>query len=150
MGDKKIWVKLNGSCLKQDKVTHHHGTIVDIYIIYEIFKNYNADNSPIEKCLFAAVSLTKHVDIDRYKYFGYAIGFDRKWPFSRRSGGTGRNVIIFGADMSSSTKINDSEKNILILVEGPTQILEHTLSTENMYSIDFTEKKQKILFELAL
>ena len=109
---------------------------------------YNADNSPTEKCLFAAVSLTKHVDIDRYKYSGYAIGFDRKGLFSRHSGGTGRNVIIFGADMSSSTKINNREKNILILGKGPTQGLEHTLSTENMHSINFTEKNKKICLSL--
>ena len=35
--------------------------------------------------------------------------------FSYPSGGTGRNVIIFRVDMSSSTKINNRKKNILIL-----------------------------------
>ena len=52
--------------------------------------------------------------------------------------------------MSSSTKIDNRKKDILILGKGPTQGLEHTLSTEKMYSINFTEKKQKFLFELAL
>ena len=31
----KTRVKLNGSCLKQDKITFNHGTIVNIYIAYE-------------------------------------------------------------------------------------------------------------------
>ena len=31
-----IRVKLNGSCLKQDKIIYSHGTIVNIYIVYEI------------------------------------------------------------------------------------------------------------------
>ena len=28
-------------------------------------------------CLFGAVTLTKNADIDKYKYSGYRIGFDR-------------------------------------------------------------------------
>ena len=41
--------------------------------------------------------------------------------------------------MSSSAKIDNRKKNILILGKGPTQGLEHTLSTEKTYSINFTE-----------
>ena len=44
------------------------------------------------------------------------------------SGGTGRNIIIFGVDMSSSTKIDNRKKDILILGKRPTQGFEHTLS----------------------
>ena len=57
--------------------------------------------------LFEAIKWTKNADIDKYKYSGYRIGFDGKGFFSHLSGGTGRNVIIFGADMSSSTKIDN-------------------------------------------
>ena len=63
--------------------------------------------------------------MDKYKYFGYGIGFDRHGFFSHPSGRTGRNVIIFGVDMSSSTKIDNKKKHILILGKGPTQGLEH-------------------------
>ena len=45
--------------------------------------------------------------------------------------------------MSSSTKIDNRRKDISILGRGPTQGLEHTLSTEKMYSVNFTEKKKK-------
>ena len=51
----------------------------------------------------------------------------------------GTNVIIFGEHMTSSTKIDNRKKDILILGKGPTQGLEHTLSAEKMYSINFTE-----------
>ena len=34
----KTRVKFNGSCLKQDKATYSHGTIVNVYIVYEIIK----------------------------------------------------------------------------------------------------------------
>ena len=54
-----------------------------------------------------AVSLTKNADIDKYEYFGYGTGFDRHGFFSDSSGGTGRNVIIFGVDMSLSTKLDN-------------------------------------------
>ena len=99
-------------------------------------------------CLVQLVQL-KNVDIDKYKYSGYGIRFDRPGFFSHHSGGTGRNVIIFGVDMSSSTKIDNRKKDILILGKGPTQWLEHVLSAEKMYSINFTENNKKILFELA-
>ena len=62
----KTRVEFNGSCLKQDKVTHIHGTIVNTYIVYEISKNYNISSYlTLENCLFGAVSLTKNADIDR-------------------------------------------------------------------------------------
>ena len=44
--------------------------------------------------------------------------------------------------MSSSAKIDNRKKDILILDKGPTQGLEHTLSAEKMYSINFTKKIQ--------
>ena len=64
----------------------------------------------MENCLFGAVTLTKHVNIDKYGYSGYGIGFDRKGSFSFPSGGYGQNVIIFGADMSSAINIDDEKK----------------------------------------
>ena len=75
--------------------------------------------------MFGAISLTKHGDIDQYKYSGYGIGFDRKGEFSFGSNGFGRNVIIFGADMSSSVNANNN-KNILVLGKDFTQGLNNT------------------------
>ena len=67
----KIRVKFSGSCLKQNAVLYSHGTIVNIYIVYEISKNYNIISYPtLENCLFGAENLTKHADIDQYKYYG--------------------------------------------------------------------------------
>ena len=45
--------------------------------------------------------------------------------------------------MSSSTKIHNNKKDILIPGKGPTQGSEHTLSDEKMYSINSTEKSKK-------
>ena len=94
--------------------------------------------------------MTKNGDVDKYKYSGYGIAFDRKGSFSFPGTGLGKNVIIFGVDMSSSTKIDNWKKDILILRKDSTQGLEHTLSAEKKYSINFTEKDEKILFKFAL
>ena len=40
------------------------------------------------------------------------------------------------------------KKDILILGKCPTQGLEHTLSAEKMYSINFTEKKKKFCLSM--
>ena len=56
------------------------------------------------------VKLTKNTDINKYGYSGYGIGFDRKTFFSIGNE-IGKNVIIFGVDMSLSTTI-DNKKNI--------------------------------------
>ena len=64
----------------------------------------------MENCLFGVFSLTKNAIIDNYKYSGYDIGFDRHGAFSFGNG-LGRNCIIFGADLSSSS--HDNNKKIL-------------------------------------
>ena len=83
----KIKLSFDMSCLLQDKVTFNHGKIVNIYIVYEEVSiasiNGNRDsNLTIEKTLFGAVSLTKNADVDKYKYSGYGIAFDRNGSFS--------------------------------------------------------------------
>ena len=70
--------------------------------------------------MFRPVKITKHVYVDLYKYSRYGIGFDRKGFFSINHE-VGKNVIIFGADMSSSLHIDNKKKDILILRKGPRQ-----------------------------
>ena len=149
-------VRFSGSYLKQNVITYNHGKSANIYIVYEINKNDNTTSSdpPLENCLFGAVTLTTNTDIDKYKYSGYGTGFDRKGSFSFPGIGLGRNVIIFRVDMSSSTKIDNRRKDILIFGKGSTQGLEHTQSAEIQliikYSINFTEKDKKIISKFAL
>ena len=61
----------------------------------------------------------KNADIDKYKYSGYGTGFDMKRTFRFPAIGFGRNVIIFGADMISSERIDNKKKDILILGKDP-------------------------------
>ena len=144
----KIRIKLNGKFLNRFLLTMSHRNVVNMYVVYEITSDYKDINYPtLENCLFGSVKLTKNADIDKYEYFGYGIGFDRQSSFSIGNE-TGKNVIIFGFDMNSSSKIDNRKKDILILGKGPTQGLEHTLSSEKMYSINFTKKNAKFCLRL--
>ena len=50
---------------------------MNINILYEIINFHNINSYPtLENSLSGAVKLTKNADIDKYRYFGYGIGFD--------------------------------------------------------------------------
>ena len=141
--------KLTGSCLKQWKISYTHEKVVNIYIVYKLGASSSHNNDPtLKNCLFGAVTLTKNTDIDKCGYSGYGIWFDRRSTFSFPGTGFGQNVLIFGVDMSSSSHIDNKKKDILVLGKGPTQGLEHTLTAEKMYSINFTVTKKKFCFSL--
>ena len=144
----KIRAKFTGSCLKQPNISYTYGKVVNIYIVYELNKIYTKTTPTLVNCLFGAVSLTKNADIDKYKYSGYGIGFDRGSVYSVGNG-FGRNVIIFGVDMSSSVHVDNKGKDILILGKGPTQGLgEHSLTAEKTYSVNFTDHIEKYCLSL--
>ena len=128
---------------KTKKIAFNHGKVVNA-----IERSINIAIYPtLENCLFGAVKLTKYVDVDLYKYSGYVIGFDRKGSYSVGYE-IGRNVVLFGVDMSSSPHIDKRKKNILILGKGPTQGSEHTLTAEKLHSISFTKKNVKCCLSL--
>ena len=97
-------------------------------------------------CSFGVVSLIKNADTDKYKYSRYEIGFDRG-NVKSVGNGFGRNVIIFGVDMSSSVHVDNKAKGLLILGKRPTQGLgEHWLTAEKC--IHFTDHSKKYCFNL--
>ena len=121
----KTRVKFTESCLKQPKPSFTHKNVVNIYIVYELgASSSHSDYPTLRDCFFGAVTLTKNIDIDKYGYSGYGIGFDRKSSFSFPGGGFGQNVIIFGVDMSSSAHVDNKKKDILILGKDPIRGLQ--------------------------
>ena len=140
----KTRVKFTRSCLKQSDHIYTHKKVANIYIVYELgaSTSYFSD-ATLKNCLFDAVNLTKNTDIEKYKYSGYGIGFDRTSSFSFTGGEFGQNMLIFGADMSTFIHIDNKGKGILVLGRGPTQGLESTLTAEKMYLINFTVTKKK-------
>ena len=146
----KTRLKLDKSCLKQPKkITYDKGRIVNVCIVYKLgASSSNYTDPTLKNCLFGAVTLTKNTYIEKYGYSGFGIGFDRRSNFSFPGGGFGQNILIFGVHMSSSPHIDNKEKDILVLGKGPTQGLEHTLTAEKMYSINFTVTKKKFCLGL--
>ena len=143
-------VQFIGSCLKQPHFTFTHKKVVNIYIVYELkASSSNFSDPTIKDCLFGAVTLTKNADIDKYRYSVYGIGFSRRGSCSFPGDGFGQNVIIFGADMSSSLDIDYKGKYILVLGRGPTQGLgENSLTAEKVHSINYTVTKKKFCLSL--
>ena len=144
----RIKLKFVGDLLKQDKVTYNHGPIVNIYIIYRLSPSITSDIT-LENCLFGAVKLTKNLKINTFSGYGVAVAFYAKGNFSNPSGGYGKNVIIFGADLSSSVHANNRANNILVLGKDLIQGINGTaISAERMYSTNFTVTNKKFCLSL--
>ena len=93
----KTRVKFTEICLKQPKLSYIHGTILNIYIVYELgAPSPNGNDPTLKNSLFGAVTLTKNTDIDKYGCSSYGIGFDRRLSFLFPDDGFGQSVIIFG------------------------------------------------------
>ena len=108
-------VKFKGSCLKQeDKVAFTSKSVVNFCIVYELdsWPQDLGTDFTLGGCLFEGVKLTKNVNPDKYLYSGYGVGFDTPIEYLLPDGSIGKNVIIFGADMSSSVHIDNKGKLI--------------------------------------
>ena len=91
---------------------------INCYIVYEIHLwNRGYDDYPtLENSSFGAFKLVTNADIDKYKYSWYGIGFDSRGtsPVATRFG---RNLIIFGVDISSSVHLDKNKKLFLFFVK---------------------------------
>ena len=117
MNNSRIRLELKGSCLKQGKVVFTPNIVINLFIAYELdrwSRDLNTDFT-LKDCLFGAVKITKNADPDKYGYSGYDIGLDSRSEFSLTDGSAGKNVIIFGVDMSSFVHIDSKNKDTLIL-----------------------------------
>ena len=76
------------------------------------------------------------------------MGFDSLSEFSFTDVSMGRNVTIFGADMSSFVHVDNNNKDILILGERPTQGLDDTtLTAEAIYLFNFTQPNKVFVWK---
>ena len=94
-------------------------------------RNLNTDFT-LGSCLFGSVKLTKNADPDKYKYRGYGKGFDTRseFPFTDES-------------------IDNNNKGVLILGEGPTQELDDsTLTAQAKYRINFARSGKRFVLSL--
>ena len=81
--------------------THFQDDGAQSYFVFKPVYRYftTTSNNKIQ------VKFTENVDLDKYKYFSYGIGFDALGNFSLSDGSRFGKNFIFGADMSSSVHI---------------------------------------------
>ena len=127
--NSRIKLKFKGSSLKQeDKAALTPTNVVNFFIVYGL------DSWPLDLgidftlrgCLFGGVKLAKNADPYKYVCSGYCIGFSTYIDYSLPDSSIDKNVIIFGADTSSSVHFDNKGKDMLILGKGPTQGLNNT------------------------
>ena len=118
-------INFNGHCLINNNISIPK-KVINLYIssiLNPWLKNLNTDFT-LKNGLFGSVRLTKNADPDKNKCIGYGIEFYSRSEFSFTDWSMRKNVIIFGADMSSFVHIHNENEGILILGEGPTQGLD--------------------------
>ena len=142
-------INFNGQCLIKNIFIPKK--VINIHIFYTLgpqLRNLNIDFK-LSNCLLGSLKLTENTYLDKYIYTGYGIGFDSCGEYSLIFGSIGKNVIIFGVDLSSSVHIDDKGKYILILGKGPTQGLDSTTFTAKaLYPINFTQSRKKFVLSL--
>ena len=112
-------VNFNGYCLINNNISIPE-KVINLYISYTLNRWILNTDFTLNNSLFESVELNKKVDRDKYQYRSCGIAFDSPSEFSLTNGNLGKHVIIFRADLSLSLYIDNKNKDILILGEGPT------------------------------
>ena len=102
------------------------------------------------------MQITKIADTSKYNYKGYGICFDESEELThvRKRGNfrdttDGRNVIMFGVDMSFSKDANNKANNIYVMGKDYIQKVNDTkIFAEKMYYRNFTYPGKKFVFIL--
>ena len=161
--DGRMYVYLQGSYFKQNSLLNTNKVIsigiINIYCVYKLdpIASSRDTSFTIQDALFGAMQITKNAtDNSKNSYKGYGICFDEGSQFghTRTEGGrtyttNGRNVLIFGADMSFSVHRTNRANHIYVMGDGPIQgIHDTTLYAEKKYFRNFTEPSVKFVLSL--
>ena len=158
--DGRIHVHLNGNHFQQIIAgIPNNNNVINIYCVYKLdpIASTRDTSYTIQDALFGAMQITKNVtDYDKNNYKGYVICFDERSQFGHtitENGVThtsnGRNVLIFGADMSFSVHATNKTNHIYLMGDGLTQgINDTTIYVEKKYFRNFTEPNVKFVLSL--
>ena len=174
--DGRMYVYLSGNHFQQNKVIiPNNDNVINIYCVYEIQPNNDnviniycvyeiqpisssRDTSfTIQNALFVAMQITKDAsDNSKITCKGYGICFDERRQFGHTitEGGfthttNGRNVLIFGADMSFSVHATNRANHIYLMGDGLTQGINNTtIYVEKNYYRNFTDPGKKFVLRL--
>ena len=153
--DGRMHVYLSGNHFQQNIASIPNNDNVIKYIVYEIQPLASSRDTTftIQNTLFGAMQITKNADNSKNNYKGYGICFDERSQFGHTitEGGrahttNGKNVLIFGVDMSFSVYATNRANNIYVMGDGLTQgIHDTTLYVEKNYYRNFTDPGKKFI-----
>ena len=163
--DERLYVYLQGNHFQQNNVitsSNDHvinKNVVNIYIVYKLdpLASTRDKSFTIQNALFGAMQITKNAtDNSKNNYKGYGICFDERSEFGHTitEGGhahttDARNVLIFGADMSSSVYTTNRANHIYLMGTGLTQgINDTTIYAEKNFYRNFTDFGKKFVLSL--
>ena len=158
---KETYVLLQGNYFQQNNIIiipNNNKNVINIYVVYKldpISSSRNTDYT-IQNALFGAIKITKNADYSKNNYTGYGLCFDEGGEFSHtvRQGNfdrttDARNVIIFGADMSSSIHATNRANNNYVMGKDFIQgINDTTIYAEKIFHNNFTELGEKFVLSL--
>ena len=158
--DSRLYVYLSGNHFQQNKVIiPNNDNVINIYCVYEIqpIASSRDTSFTIQNALIGAMQITKDAtDNSKNNYKGFGIYFDERSQFGhtitedgRAHTTNGRNVLIFGVDMSFSVHATNRANNIYVMGDGLTQgIHDTTLYVEKNYWRNFTDPGKKFVLSL--
>ena len=158
--DGRMYVYLSGNHFQQNKVIiPNNDNVINIYCVYEIqpISSSRDISFTIQNALFGAMQITKNaIDNSKNDYKGYGICFDERSQFGhtitedgRAHTTNGRNVLIFGVDMSFSVHATNRANSIYVMGDGLTQGIHNTtLYVERNYWRNFTDPGEKFVISL--
>ena len=158
--DGRMHVHVSGYHFQQNKVIiPNNKNAINIYCVYKLdsIAPRRDTSFTIQNVLFGAMQITKNAtDSDKNNYKGYGICFDERSQFGHtitEDGisytSNGRNVLIFGVDLSFSAHATNRANHIYVMGDGLTQgINDTTLYVEKKYFRNFTEPYSKFVLSL--
>ena len=158
--DGRMHVHLSGNHFQQNVPSiPNNGNVINIYCVYKLDSIASSRDTSftIQNALFGAMQITKNAtDSSKNNYKGYVICFDERSQFGHTmtEGGrnhitNGRNVLMFGADMSFSIHRTNRANRIYVMGDGFTQgIHDTTLYVEKKYFRKVTEPNVKFVLSL--
>ena len=158
--DGRLYIYLSGNHFQQNKlIIPNNNNVINIYCVYEIqpIASSRDTSFTIQNALFGAMQITENAtDNSKNNYKGYGICFDERSQFGhtitedgRPHTANGRNVLIFGVDMSFSVHATNRANSIYVMGDGLTQgIHDTTLYLEKNYWRNFTDPGKKFIISL--
>ena len=158
--DGRMHVHLSGNHFQQNKVIiPNNSNVINIYCVYKLdpIASSRDTSFTIQNALFGAMQITKNAtDNSKNNSKRYGVCFDERSQFSHTvtEGGfayitNGKNVLIFGVDMSFSAHATNRANHIYLMGEGLTQgINETTIYVEKNYWRNFADPGKKFIISL--